>query len=121
MEDAKDASEVDQLLATPGLADALESDRFKQFLDHVPVAIAVAELQPSETITYCNFEFERLTGQEAANIQGRDWKSVPGVAAARDDDTSLSEAVLSDDEYIGTFTIDSDGNRLDVDAWSNLI
>jgi PAS domain S-box-containing protein len=121
MEDAKDANEVDQLLATPGLAGALESDRFKQFLDHVPVAIAVAELQPSETITYCNFEFERLTGQEAANIQGRDWKSVPGVAAPRGDDTSLSEAVLNDDEYIGTFTIDSKGNQFDVDAWSNLI
>ena len=54
MTDQKDGEEVERLLATPGLSDALESDRFKQFLDHVPVAIAVSELIPSEEITYCN-------------------------------------------------------------------
>ena len=121
MEDNKDSQDVEQLLATPGLADALESDRFKQFLDHVPVAIAVSEVGPSEAITYCNFEFERLTGQPAAKIQGNDWKVLPGVAAARGDDTLLGEAVQSDEEYIGTFTIDRGGHRSDVDAWSNTI
>ncbi len=113
--------EVEQLLATPGLADALESDRFKQFLDHVPVAIAVAELRPSEKITYCNFEFERLTGQKAADVEGHDWTVLPGVAVAQGDDTELGEAVLRDDEYIGTFTIDSESEQRDVDAWSNTI
>lgn len=121
MEDNKDSEGVEQLLATPGLADALESDRFKQFLDHVPVAIAVSEVGPSEAITYCNLEFERLTGQPAAKIQGNDWKVLPGVAAPRGDDTLLGEAVQSDEEYIGTFTIDRDGHRIDVDAWSNTI
>ena len=69
MENSRDPVDVGQLLAAPGLADALESQRFKQFLDHVPVAIAVAEVQPSESIAYCNLEFERLTGQAAAVIQ----------------------------------------------------
>jgi PAS domain S-box-containing protein len=121
MDDKKDPAEVEQLLSAPGLADALESDRFKHFLDHVPVAIAVAELRPSETITYCNLEYERLTGQKAADVEGKDWTVLPGVAAVRGDDTALGEAVLSDDEYIGTFTIDHDGERFDVDAWSNTI
>ena len=121
MKDKQDSENVEQLLATPGLSDALESDRFKQFLDHVPVAVAVSELGPSEAITYCNFEFERLTGQPAAKVQGHDWKVLPGVAAPRGDDTPLGEAVQSDDEYIGTFTIDRDGDRVDVDAWSNTI
>ena len=121
MADNKDVEDVEQLLASPGLADALESDRFKQFLDHVPVAIAVAELRPSEAITYCNFEFERLTGQAAAQIQGKDWKILPGVAAPSGDETPLGDAVQSEEEYIGTFTIDHDGQRLEVDAWSNTI
>src|SRR5215213_11659369 len=121
MEKDKGSEPVEQLLATPALADALESDRFKQFLDHVPVAIAVSELRPSEAITYCNFEFERLTGLAAAEVQGNDWKVLPGVAAPRGDDTALGEAVQSDEEYIGTFTIDRGGNRVDVDAWSNTI
>ncbi|TPG16456.1 PAS domain-containing protein [Sphingomonas koreensis] len=121
MDDQADPTHVGQILATPGLADALESDRFKQFLDHVPVAIAVAELSPSETIAYCNLEFERLTGQSAAALQGHGWSVLPGVAAAGGDETHLSDAVLYDDEYIGTFTIARDGNGVDVDAWSNTI
>ena len=47
MEEDKDSEDVEQLLATPGLADALESDRFKQFLDHVPVAIAAWSISRS--------------------------------------------------------------------------
>ncbi|WP_332749160.1 sensor histidine kinase [Sphingomonas sp. RB1R13] len=121
MDHLNDADGVEQLLATPGLADALESDRFKQFLDHVPVAIAVAELGPSEAITYCNIEFERMTGKSAEEIQGSDWKVLPGVATAHGDETSLGDAVVADDEYLGAFTIECGDRRVDVDAWSNTI
>jgi PAS domain S-box-containing protein len=112
---------VEQLLDAPGLADALESDRFKQFLDHVPIAIAVSELYPSELITYANLEFERLTGQAAAALQGKSWQTLPGIATAQDDDRRLSEAVATDEEYIGTFSITIEGTSVDVDAWSNTI
>ena len=121
MGNSNNSQNVEQLLATPGLSDALESDRFKQFLDHVPVAIAVSELSPSEVITYCNLEFERLTGQPAAKVHGNDWKVLPGVAAPIGDETPLCEAVKHDEEYIGTFVIDCDGSRASVDAWSNTI
>lgn len=116
-----DAERVEKLLHTPQLADALESDRFKQFLDHVPVAIAISELRPSETITYANLEFERLTGKSVANIQGQSWAALPGVAAPQNDDTPLSDAVRSGEEYIGTFTIEREDERIAVDAWSNTI
>lgn len=112
---------VEQLLDTPGLADALESDRFKQFLDHVPIAIAVSELRPSELITYANLEFERLTGQPAADLEGRSWQTLPGIASAYDDNRRLSDAVETDEEYIGAFSITLDGVTSDVDAWSNTI
>jgi two-component sensor histidine kinase len=121
MNDDKDAEQVEQLLETPGLADALESDRFKQFLDHVPVAIAVSELHPSEVITYANLEFERLTGQPAAQMQDTSWKSLPGIATAKEDDRLLSDAVEAGEEYVGTFTIDRDDDVIHVDAWSNTI
>src|SRR5688572_9569915 len=118
MEENKESEDVKQLLATPDLADALESDRFKQYLEDVPVAIAVSDVSRSEAIFYCNLEFERLTGQPAAKVEGSDWKVLPGVAAARGDDTSLGDAVQTDEEYIGTFTIDRGGESIDVDAWS---
>ncbi len=116
-----DAERVEALLDTPNLADALESDRFKQFLDHVPVAIAVSELHPSETVTYANLEFERLTGQPAAEIQGRSWRALPGIAASAGDDRLLRDAVKDDSEYIGEFTIKREAGSVNVDAWSNTI
>jgi two-component sensor histidine kinase len=116
-----EAGHVAQLLDTPHLADALESDRFKQFLDHVPVAIAVSELQPSERISYANLEFERLTGRSAGDVEGKSWRSLPGMASAADDDERLSHAVEAGDEYVGRFTISFTDREVEVDAWSNTI
>lgn len=121
MQNQDATADVEQLLAAPGLADVLESERFKQFLDHVPVAIAVSELHPSEAITYCNIEFERMTGRSAAAIQGKAWKILPGIAVAEDDDTRLGAAVLNDEEYIGRFRIETESEPTEVDAWSNVI
>jgi two-component sensor histidine kinase len=117
-ETAPERSEA--LLETPHLAGALESDQFKSFLDHVPVAIAVAELGPSERIVYVNSEFERLSGQAEAELTGRLWAAISGTATASSDDRVLSEAIADDQDYIGAFTID-DSSPASLDAWSNII
>lgn len=118
-------AQVGEILSTPGLAEALESDRFKQFLDHVPVAIAVSELHPSETITYANLEFEVLTGLSSAKIIGSDWKLLPGIATDEGDSIELAEAVHTGDDYIGSFRITGESepecSSIEVDAWSNTI
>ena len=121
MADDDKPEEISHLLATPGLAGVLESDRFKQFLDHVPVAIAVSELHPSERITYANLEFERLTGQPAASVEGQSWRVLPGVAATANDEQQLSDAVTIGEEYLGKFVIKRQDATVDVDAWSNTI
>jgi two-component sensor histidine kinase len=121
MKNLSGAEQIENLLETPRLADALESERFKQFLDHVPVAIAVSELQPSEVITYANLEFERLTGLPVDKIEGRNWKALPGIAAGEFDDEKLSHAVECGEEYIGRFAIASEAGGVEVDAWSNTI
>jgi two-component sensor histidine kinase len=112
---------VGELLDTPDLADALESDRFKQFLDHVPVAIAVSELTHPECVVYANIEFERLTGRTSAAIVGRGWDSLPGQAMADADPRRLGEAVAGEQEYVGLFSIERGDGAVAVDAWSNLI
>ncbi|MDB5705109.1 MAG: histidine kinase [Sphingomonas bacterium] len=119
-EDSENSRQIGQILDAPDLAISLESDLFKQFLDHVPVAIAVAELQPSECITYANIEFERLTAQPSASIAGKRWDALPGTATSADG-RALSEAVTGGDEYIGSFTIAHDATEMTVDAWSNVI
>ena len=118
--DLQDPQRGEQLLDTPHLAGALESDQFKSFLDHVPVAIGVSELRPSERIVYLNKEFERLSGQSESGLIGKLWGSLTGSATASNDHRRLSDAIADDQDYIGAFTIDA-ASPLSLDAWSNII
>ncbi|MDB5443804.1 MAG: histidine kinase [Phenylobacterium sp.] len=108
---------ADPLLEAAELADALESDRFKQFLDKAPFAIAISALKPAERIVYANVEFARLTGRVNQDILGGDWDRLPGVAA-EDPGLSLGQAVVEEHDYVGAYMIPDTGT---VDAWSNLI
>lgn len=121
MTDDEEARPAEQLLETPHLADALESDRFKQFLDHIPVAVAVSELRPSERVTYANMEFERLIGRSAASVEGKTWTDVANVAVSTEGDRTLGEAILDTEEYIGCFRVELEAGPSVVDAWSNII
>ena len=119
--DQDQGEQVEALLDAPNLAEALESERFKQFLDHVPFAVAVSELHPSERLTYANLEFERLTGTSAAKVQGRPWNALPIKASSTEDGADLGTAVLSRDDYLGTFSVGIEGATIIVDAWSSTI
>lgn len=111
---------VDQLLEAPDLVEALESDRFKQFLDQVPVAIAVSVLSPDERIVYANLAFGRLTGQNSSEILGASWDRLPGVSISEPART-LGRAVVEERDHAGAFTIEIEGVTGTVDAWSNVI
>ncbi|HEY0438288.1 MAG TPA: PAS domain-containing protein, partial [Phenylobacterium sp.] len=113
--------EVGQLLDSPELAGALESDRFKQFLDQVPVAIAVSELRPTERIVYANEAFERLTGEASRELVGGKWDRVPGHRANRENPQALGEVITLEGDYVGAFVLSRQGAPIKLDAWSNLI
>jgi len=142
---SKDLAEgVEGLLETPGLAVALESDRFKQFLDLVPIAVAVSVLRPVEKVVYANLQFEHLSGQLNTTVLGGGWESLPGAAVNGDAglasmppssmspssmspasmspaSLSLGEAITQGRDHLGSFTIPKDDAALVVDAWSNVI
>jgi two-component sensor histidine kinase len=111
---------VEQLLETSDLAVALESHSFKQFLDRIPVAVAVSELHPTEKVVYANPEFERLCGRSLATVLNRGWQSLPGVAAQLETH-SLGEAITQGSDHLGAFNIPQHAGAVIVDAWSNLI
>ena len=121
MSSANPASNVEQLLDTPNLADALESEHFKQFLDRVPIAIAVSELRPAERLVYSNIEFEHLTGRVASASEGRSWDFLRGDATDPDGTLALGEAIAQDRDYLGAFSLARDDETRQVDAWSNVI
>lgn len=117
--DEEQKSAPQQLLDRPDLATALESERFKQFLDHVPFGVAVSTLHPSERVSYANIEFENLTGLKAAEVAGGTWDLLPGRALRGD--WRLSEAVSKEEDHVGVFSIENANGVVTVDAWSSLI
>ncbi|HJQ58693.1 MAG TPA: histidine kinase dimerization/phosphoacceptor domain -containing protein [Vineibacter sp.] len=114
--------QVEELLATPNLADALESEQFRRFLDQIPIALVVAEVKDQERIVYANPEFEKLSGQAAAGVTGKPWSVLEGRGEAAEADRSLGIAVVGSSDYVGLFRIERNGHEPSfVDVYSNLI
>src|ERR1051325_1013856 len=68
------AEQVGELLASAEMAKAVESEDFKRFLDHVPIAIVISwRIKDEQRIVYANLAFESLTGQSFAEIDGQSW------------------------------------------------
>jgi PAS domain S-box-containing protein len=114
-------SDVEQLLESAELAEALGSEQFRQFLDHVPVAIAVSRMRPSERIAYANDAFERLTGQGSGELVGGGWDRLSGRQNRLERPRALSDVLIEDQDYVGVFTLVRGDASITVDAWSNLI
>jgi len=113
--------QVEALLAAPDLANALESEQFKHFLDQIPIAIIVSDMKGRERIAYANPEFEKLSGHVAAEVEGASWDVLQGRRDS-DDRRDLSEAVVEFKDFIGTFQIERAGREAAiVDAYSNVI
>jgi len=112
--------QVEALLTTPHLADALESEQFRHFLDQVPIAIAVSEMKGAERIVYANPEFEKISGQSSAELEGKPWSYLPGQDEKGE--RKLGAAIVDASDFVGTFRIDRAGQGPTVvDAYSNII
>jgi two-component sensor histidine kinase len=119
---------VDALLSTPDLAGALESEQFRRFLDQVPIAIVVSEMNPEERIVYANPEFERVSGQLAGALVTKTWDALLGHEEEIGDEQkkgasrALGRAVTVSSDYIGTFIIEGEeGRSVSAEAYSNVI
>lgn len=120
--DEAKSEQIRELLDTPDLADALESERFRHFLDQIPVAIAVAEVKDVERIVYANPWFEKLSGMTAAEMDGEPWTVLDNQAEIEQADRHLGSAILEGTDYVGVFRMEgSDGEPAVVDAYSNII
>jgi two-component sensor histidine kinase len=119
--DSEKTEAVEQLLDTPDLATALESEQFKKFLDQVPIAIAVSSLGAKERVVYANPEFEKLSGVTAAGLSRQNWAALPGTGIHKQQDKPLAEAVVEETDFVGTFRLGREADKPVVDAYSNVI
>ncbi|MFD1983998.1 sensor histidine kinase [Mesorhizobium newzealandense] len=120
--DTQKAEAVEQLLETPDLASALESEQFKKFLDQVPIAIAVSDLGSKERVVYANPEFEKLSGLKAAKLAREQWAALSGTGLHQQKDRALFEAVVQETDFVGTFRLArTEDQPAIVDVYSNVI
>ncbi|WP_020178320.1 sensor histidine kinase [Methylopila sp. M107] len=113
--DPSTPSSIEELAATPELAEALASDRFKQFLDHMPIAIAVGESDRggAERIVYVNHEAELILTTAASDLEGAEWSALDGKVRSAEG-RAIGEALIGDDPPNGVFEVVSNEgpNRL---------
>ncbi len=98
------------LLASPQLAKAPESEEYKRFLDHTPIAIAVSKLADGKhAITYVNQAFQALTGLAPADVEGRTWAVLDRFRQEDEPRIPLGEALANGEDFLGVFRYEGDG------------
>ncbi|HEX3664742.1 MAG TPA: histidine kinase dimerization/phosphoacceptor domain -containing protein [Rhizomicrobium sp.] len=119
---AEESSQIEALVATPDLADALESEQFRRFLDQVPIAIIVSQMGAKERIVYVNPEFERISGLVAAELEGKSWSVLQAPCTDPALNLDLGGAIAGGSDFLGTFLMGAAGGQNEcVDAYSNVI
>jgi PAS domain S-box-containing protein len=115
--------QVEEFLASPELARVVDSDEFKQFLDHVPVAIIVSRVRAEHArIVYCNHAYEALSGEYCAAVEGKDWSVLDTFHREEKPEEKLGVAIDAGDDFLGVFRREhSSGQPLLVEAYSSKI
>ncbi len=116
-----ETEKVERLIEGSDLAGALETEQFKTFLDHVPIAIAVSELLDPEVIVYANPEFERVSGLGISALERKYWDVLTGEAVDEPDGPSLVAAILERSDRVGRYRMPGSEAPVIVDLHSNVI
>jgi PAS domain S-box-containing protein len=112
---------VNDLFDSLELTQAVETEEFRVFLDHIPIAIVISKLvSGDQRIVYANQAYEALTGQTAAEIRGRGWSILSSFRLEDEPHLTFAEALPKCDDFIGTFKREQPKLTL-VEAYSGII
>lgn len=118
---AETEQQVNDLFDSPELTQAIESEEFKVFLDHIPIAIIVSKLMGGEPrIVYVNEACEALMGQTCSEIRGRSWSVLDSFHLEDEPHSAFSDVLPTGDDFIGTFKREEPKLTL-VEAYSSVI
>ncbi|MEA3074181.1 MAG: hypothetical protein QOD29_5627 [Alphaproteobacteria bacterium] len=118
---AESAEQVTELFDSLDGTKVIETEEFKRFLDHVPIAIVISKfIQGHQLTCYANPAFESLMGPTLAETAGRDW-SIFAEFKGEDENVTLQSAVLDGrEDFLGTFRLDTP-KLLIIEAYAGLI
>jgi PAS domain S-box-containing protein len=113
--------QVNDLFDSQELTQAIETQEFRVFLDHIPIAIIVSKLvSGDQRIVYANKAYEALTGQTCTEIRGRGWSVLASFTLEDEPHHTFSDALSHGDDFIGTFKREQPKLTL-VEAYSGII
>src|SRR3984893_13185260 len=117
------SQQIDQILGSSKLAQAIESDRYKHLLDHAPVAVAVSRGTPDrQHVVYINRSFENLMSMAAADVEGQSWTCLDGFRNEDNPSQTLGEAIRDGEDFVGVFRPSGPVDRLViVQAYASVI
>jgi two-component sensor histidine kinase len=117
------SQQVDQLLSSSRLVRAIENDRYKHLLDHMPVAVAISRGSGEDQhIVYINKAFEILTSMGSADVEGQSWLSLDGFVDEDHPARTLGQAIRDGEDFIGVFRPAAPMDRLViVQAYASVI
>src|SRR5579872_2079878 len=104
---AQQFSDLHDLFDSLESANSVGTQEFKHFLDHIPIPLVVSRFVGSQwRIVYANHAFESKTGRVLAEIRGREWSILDAFRKEDEPEITIGAAVLSGDDYLGTFRVD---------------
>jgi PAS domain S-box-containing protein len=98
--------QLNDLFNSEELAKALDTDEFKHFLDHIPIAIVVSKFfRGDHRICYANKAYEALTGHAFSDCVGRNWAILSSFEGDGLTGESTLESALQKgaQEFLGIF------------------
>lgn len=123
-QDASDTvpQQINDLFDSAELTKAVETEEFKHFLAHVPIAIVISKFfRGDQRICYANKAFEALTGRVLRDCTGQGWSILTGFTDENDPKITLSQAILKGgEEFLGTFRLEQP-KPIAVEAYAGLI
>ncbi len=114
--------QVNDLFDSLELTQAVETEEFRLFLDHIPIAIVVSKVVggDDQRIVYANKAYEALTGQACADIRGSGWCVLDSFRLEDEPHLAFGDALPKCDDFVGTFKREEPKLRL-VEAYSGII
>jgi PAS domain S-box-containing protein len=113
--------QVNELFDSLELTQAVETEEFRLFLDHIPIAIAISKLRGGDhRIVYANKAYEALIGQACADIRGRGWSVLDSFRLEDQPHLAFGDALPKCDDFVGSFKREQPKLTL-VEAYSGVI
>ena len=117
----KTEQQVNDLFDSLELTQAIDTEEFRAFLDHIPIPIIISKLvRGDQRIVYANKAYEALTGQRCHEIRGRGWSVLASFRLEDEPHLTFSDALSTCDDFMGTFKQEHPKLTL-VEAYSGLI